>query len=108
MMLAIFIPLAYRLRKGAPPRGRFCNMFEAMLMFLRDKVARPSIGRRDADRFVPFIWTLFFFILFCNLLGLVPWAGSPTGDFAVASALAVVAFFTVVGSGMIKFGAVKF
>lgn len=108
MMLAIFIPLAYRLRKGTPPRGRFCNMFEATLLFLRDKVVRPSIGRHDADRFVPFIWTLFFFILFCNLLGLVPWAGSPTGEFAVTIALAVIAFCTVIGAGMMKYGAVNF
>jgi F-type H+-transporting ATPase subunit a len=107
LMLVIFIPLAYRIRKGGIPRGRFWNMFEAMLMFVRDKMVRPAIGH-DADRFLPFIWTLFFFILFCNLLGLVPWAGSPTGDFAVASALAMIAFGTVVGAGMIKFGPVKF
>ena len=62
-------------------------MFEAMLLFIRDKVVRPAIGHHDADRFLPFIWTLFFFILFCNLMGLVPWAGSPTADFAVTSAL---------------------
>jgi F-type H+-transporting ATPase subunit a len=108
LMLAIFIPLARRLANGELPRGRFCNMFEAMILFIRDQMVRPAIGQHDADRYLPFIWTLFFFILFCNLMGLVPWTGSPTGDFAVTSALAVIAFCTVIGSGMMKYGAVKF
>jgi F-type H+-transporting ATPase subunit a len=108
LMMVIFIPLARRVARGDLPKGRFANMFEAMLLFIRDQVVRPAIGHHDADRFLPFIWTLFFFILFCNLIGLFPWAGSPTGDFAVTSALAIVAFCTVVGSGMMKFGAVKF
>ena len=66
LMLAIFIPLARRIARGGPPRGKLWNFFEAMLIFLRDQVARPAIGRKDADRFLPFIWTAFFFILFCK------------------------------------------
>ncbi|MGD0383248.1 MAG: F0F1 ATP synthase subunit A [Thermoguttaceae bacterium] len=107
LMLVIFIPLARRIRTGDISRGRFWNMFEAMLLFVRDKMVRPAIGH-DADRFLPFIWTLFFFILFCNLLGLLPWTGSPTGDFAVTSALALIAFGTVIGAGMKKYGMIKF
>ena len=107
LMLVVFIPLARRIRNGEISRGRFSNMFEAMLLFVRDKMVRPAIGH-GADRFLPFIWTLFFFILFCNLLGLVPWAGSPTGDFAVTSALAIIAFGTVIGAGMKKYGMLKF
>ncbi len=108
LMLLIFIPLARRIRNGEISRGRFWNMFEAMLLFVRDKMVRPAIGHHDADRFLPFIWTLFFFILFCNLLGLLPWTGSPTADFAVTSALALVAFGTVIGAGMKKYGMIKF
>jgi len=108
LMLMIFIPLAWRISTGKPPRGLFWNLFEAMLLFLRDEVARPAIGRHDADRFLPFIWTVFFFVLFCNLLGLVPWAGSPTGDIKCTGALALITFCTVVGSGMRRFGLVKF
>jgi len=107
LMLVIFIPLARRIRNGEISRGRFWNMFEAMLLFVRDKMVRPAIGH-DADRFLPFIWTLFFFILFCNLLGLLPWTGSPTADFAVTSALALIAFGTVIGAGMKKYGMMKF
>src|SRR3972149_659210 len=107
LMLAIFIPVAWRIANGGPPRGRFCHMFGALPLFVRDKMVRPAIGQ-GADRFLPLIWTLFFFILFCNLLGLLPWAGSPTGDFAVTSTLAIIAFLIVVGAGMNKFGVVKF
>ncbi|MGQ9575661.1 MAG: F0F1 ATP synthase subunit A [Thermoguttaceae bacterium] len=104
LMVLIFVPLARRIAGGQPPRGRFWNLLEAMLLFLRDEVARPAIGRHEADRYLPFLWTLFFFILLCNLLGLVPWAGSPTGALAVTGTLALVSFATVVGSGMARFG----
>ena len=72
IMLAIFIPLAIRIRGGRLPRGRLWNMLELMLLFLRDEVARPAIGRKDADRFLPFIWTVFFFVLFCKPAGVDP------------------------------------
>ena len=84
------------------------NLFEFILVFIRDEVARPAIGRQEAGRFLPFLWNVFFFILFCNLLGLVPWAGSPTGALAVTGALALISFVMVVGSGMAKFGIVGY
>jgi F-type H+-transporting ATPase subunit a len=108
LMLAIFIPLARRIADGRPPRGRFWNMFEMVLLFVRDQMARPAIGRHDADRFVPYLWTAFFFVLFCNLFGLLPWAGSPTGALAVTAPLAAMTFVTVVGAGMLKYGPAKF
>lgn len=108
LMLLIFIPMARRVATGSPVRGRFWNLFETMLVFLRDEVARPAIGRHDADRFLPFIWNAFFFILFCNLLGILPWAGSPTGSLSVTGALAAITFLVVIGAGMARYGAVKF
>ena len=108
LMLAIFVPLARKIATGNRPRGRIWNLFEAMLVFVRDEMVRPAIGRPDADRFLPFIWTMFFFILFCNLLGMLPWAGSPTGSILVTGVLALTSFGTVVGTGMKKFGVVGF
>lgn len=108
LMLLVFIPLARRIATGKPPRGRFWNLFEAMLLFIRDEVARPAIGRHDADRFVPFLWTAFFFVLFCNLLGMLPWAGSPTGSLSVTAALAAMTFVTSVGAGVKRFGPVGY
>ena len=58
-------------------------MFEAMLLFIRDDVARPAIGGHGADRFLPFLWTIFFFVLFNNLLGMIPGFASATGNINV-------------------------
>jgi F-type H+-transporting ATPase subunit a len=109
LMVVIFFWLSRRIASGRPPRGRLWNMFEAMLLFIRDQVARPTIGPpHEADRFLPFLWTMFFFVLFCNLLGLVPWMGSPTGAFEVTTVLAICSFVTVVKAGMAKYGPLKY
>jgi F-type H+-transporting ATPase subunit a len=108
VIAVIFIRLANRMKTGERPTGRLWNLFEAMLLFIRDDVARPAIGKHDADRFLPFLWTVFFFILICNLMGMLPWAGSPTGALATTGAMAFVTFSTVVGSGMRKLGVVGF
>jgi len=104
LMLVVFLALAKRIRGGGPPKGLFWNFFEVMLVFIRDEVARPSIGKHDADKFLPFLWNMFFFILFCNVLGILPWAGSPTGALTVTAALAGITFCAVVGTGIYKFG----
>lgn len=108
VMLAIFIPLGRRIASGKPVRGYLGNFLEAMLVFLRDQVARPAIGHHDADRFLPFIWTIFFFVLGCNLTGLIPWAGSPTGSLSVTGVLALLTLLVVLIAGMRKYGAVRY
>jgi F-type H+-transporting ATPase subunit a len=108
VLVVIFVRLAGKIRKGEAPRGRFANFFEAILLYIRDQIARPAIGGHDADRFLPILWTMFFFILGLNLLGLVPWAGSATGSFGVTLALASVTLLTVFISGMAKFGPIGF
>ena len=108
LMIMIFVPLAGLIATGWRPRGKIWNFFEAMLVFIRDEVARPAIGRHDADRFLPFIWNIFFFVLFCNLLGMVPWAGSPTGALGVTGALALVTFGVVLMAGMFRYGLIGF
>jgi F-type H+-transporting ATPase subunit a len=143
ILLLLFTRLAKRLRSGDPAKGAFANLFEAMILFVRDQIARPAIDshdhgheehdhhgehahheghghaalagaggpvvevhreEHDGDRFVPLLLTLFFFVLGCNLLGMVPWAGSPTASFSVTLALAAVTMLTVVVAGMLKFG----
>ena len=108
LLAAVFIRLAQKIRKGAIARGGLWNMAEAFLEYLRDYVARPAIGAHDADRFVPLLWTMFFFILTLNLFGMVPWAGSPTASLSVTFALALVTFATVLVSGIRRFGPVGF
>jgi len=108
VLCVLFIWLALRMRRVERPRGRLWNLLEAFLIFIRDDVARPAIGKHDADRFLPFLWTLFFFILGCNLMGMFPWMGSPTGVFACTASLALLTFLTVITAGMKKMGAVGF
>ncbi len=103
-ILLLFAWLAKRIASGAPAKGRLANLLEAMLVFVRDQIARPAIDDKhahadehghvhhDGDKFVPLLWTLFFFILGCNLLGMVPWAGSPTASFSVTLAMAAATF----------------
>jgi F-type H+-transporting ATPase subunit a len=104
LLAAFFIGLARALKGGAIPRGRIRNMLEAMLFYFRDYVARPCIGHHDADRFLPFLWTIFFFVLACNLFGMIPWMGSPTASLAVTGALALITFVTVIASSIHKLG----
>jgi F-type H+-transporting ATPase subunit a len=100
----IYIPLAARMRDGGVPRGIFGNFFEVFLTFIRDQIAKPSIGEHDADKFVPFLWTMFLFILVNNLLGMVPFGGSATASIYVTGALALIVFGYMHGSGASKMG----
>jgi F-type H+-transporting ATPase subunit a len=108
VLCLLFTGLAGRMRGGGRPEGRLWNLFEAILLYFRDFVARPAIGSHDADRFVPLIWTTFFFVLGCNLMGLIPWMGSPTGALAATAALALTVFVTVIATGMLRIGVVGF
>jgi hypothetical protein len=106
IIIVLFVSLAARIKGGGRPKGRLWNLLEVFLLYIRDNVARPCIGDHDADRFVPFLWTLFFFVLGCNLMGMIPWMGSPTGALATTAALAFLTFAVVVGSGMKQLGVV--
>ena len=108
LMIAILIPVVRHIARHPVSRGWFMNMFEAMLLFIRDEVARPSIGGHGADRFLPYLWTAFFFVLFSNLLGMIPGGASTTGNVNVTGVLALMTFATVVGAGMRESGVVGF
>ena len=108
LLVVVFKWLAKQTERGERPQGRTWNLLEVFVVFIRDQIARPSIGGHDADRFVPLLLTLFFFVLGCNLMGMLPWMGAPTGSWGVTFALACVTFGTVMISGMIKFGPLGF
>jgi F-type H+-transporting ATPase subunit a len=108
VLVFVFSRVAQRVAPGGPPRGKTWNLFEAVLLFVRDQVAVPAMGKHDAERFTPLLWTMFFFVLLCNLFGLLPWLGAPTGAFAVTFGLACVTFATTLVAGMKQFGFVGF
>jgi F-type H+-transporting ATPase subunit a len=89
-VLLVAFALASR-RRGLVPRGLY-NFLELLVQFVRDEIAVKNIGKHDADRFVPYLCTAFFFILFVNLFGLIPWSATATGNVAVTLALAGFTF----------------
>lgn len=63
VLILLFVRLSKRIASGEPPQGKLWNLLELILVYIRDQIARPAIGGHDADRFVPLLWTTFFFIL---------------------------------------------
>ena len=97
ILLFIFLNIAKTAKKrvNKAPTG-IQNLFEPVILFVRDDVAKPAIGEKKYERFMPFLLTLFFFILINNLLGLVPifpFGANVTGNIAVTMVLALFTFF---------------
>jgi F-type H+-transporting ATPase subunit a len=94
IMIWMFSSIAsqYKKNPGSAPKG-MANAIEPLILFIRDEIAKPSIGEK-ADKFMPFLLTSFFFIFFCNLLGLVPFLGgfNITGTIGVTVVLATIVF----------------
>jgi F-type H+-transporting ATPase subunit a len=116
LLLILILPRAVRRRttgdevEDLTPRGAG-NFFESICHFLRNDVARPAL-HNHTDRFIPYIWSVFFFILFCNLLGLLPLdpisrlvlpfgvGGTATGNIWVTGTLAVCTLLMIVFNGL--------
>jgi F-type H+-transporting ATPase subunit a len=89
-VLLLVLLLGATRKRSLVPRGLY-NFFELLVQFVRD-IAISNIGKRDADRFLPYLAAAFFFILFMNLLGLVPWMATATANVSVTVALALFTF----------------
>ena len=84
-------------------------MMEVFLVYLRDNVIVPAIGsKKDAAPYVPYLWTLFFFILFCNLAGLIPGLSTPTAAITITATLALLTLALVIGTGIYRHGVIGF
>ncbi len=84
------------------PKGML-NAFETFYVYLRDDVALANIGH-GGEKYVPYVVTLFFFILFANLLGLVPFGATSTSNIMVTAALALISLVVVEAAGMSELG----
>lgn len=80
-------------------RGGFA-LLEMMVEFVRDEIAYTTMGKSLGRKMTPLMLTFFFFILFCNLLGLFPFMATATGNINVTAALAILAFIIVQGQGI--------
>lgn len=104
-------------------KGRFGQLFETICTFIRDEVVRPNLHGLT-DKYIPYIWSIFFFILFANVLGLIPfgymlhaltqnvafshWGGTATGNLSLNLVLATASFIAVVFIGIRETGAKAF
>jgi len=91
--------------EGGVPRGLGAAV-EALVLFVRDQIAEPSIGHGDGRKFTPLLCSFFFFILVAALLGLMPFAATSTGNLAVTMGLALVSFAAMQYGGISKYGVV--
>lgn len=103
LIAAIYIPLCRKVAKGEILRGPFWNAFESLLTYIRNEVAKPCLGDL-ADKYVPYLWTIFLFVLFANLFGLFPFLGSSTANMSVTGALALISCFMINYTGISKCG----
>lgn len=128
-VLAVFRFTASRVRTGVAAEGReaftttgpFAQLFEVVCIFIRENVARPQLGHLT-DRYIGYIWTVFFFVLFTNVIGIIPlgalagtiaaalgsdypgywahWWGTATTNLAITSALAATSFVAIMVIGL--------
>jgi len=119
VMLIVLLRAARR--RAQVPSG-LSNLIEAICVFIREEVARPVLGE-NTDRFIKYLWTTFFFILFCNLLGMIPTdgilylvsgfrlaglGGAATANIWVTGALAALAFLMIHFSGIRQQGLINY
>ena len=107
ILVALVFVLSARTVARAQARGRpakgFAGSMEALALYIRQEVVLPNVGHHG-EGYAPYLLTLFFFILAMNLLGLLPWGATATGNIAVTAALAVMAFLVIEVTGMRTLG----
>ena len=99
ILVLVFLAVArgYKKNAGQAPRG-IQSFFEPIIVYVRDEIVKPNIGPKY-EKYLPFLLTLFFFIWFGNLLGLLPAAANLTGNIAVTMTLAVMVLIITLASG---------
>ena len=99
ILFAVFFTIAgaYKKRQNQAPSG-IQSFFEPIIVFIRDEIAKPNIGNKY-EKFLPYLLTVFFFIWFNNLLGLMPGGANLTGNIAVTFCLAFITLIITIFSG---------
>jgi F-type H+-transporting ATPase subunit a len=100
-LLILTMLSAFR-RPAVVPSG-FGNFLEAIVVFLREEVIGPIMGE-SGKAYTPFLLTIFFFILYCNMLGMIPYSATATGNISVTAALALISFLVTQGAGIANNG----
>jgi len=95
-------------KKGIRIRSRLSNLFEVLVVFVRDEIAIPAMGEKDGRAMTPLLCNFFFFVTVLNCMGLVPVFVTATANFSITCALALITFVFMVGGALIKNGPVGF
>ncbi|MDF1610917.1 F0F1 ATP synthase subunit A [Stygiobacter electus] len=104
MLILIFVlkKVAKSYKSSLIPKG-VTNLTETLILFVRDEIAKPTIGK-GYENFLPYLLTVFFFILTCNFLGLIPYGSTATGNISVTATLATLSFLVIQIGGIWKNG----
>ncbi len=103
LLFFVMTRVAKAYKESMIPKG-FTNFWELFIIFVRDEIAKPTIGK-GFEKFLPYLLTAFFFILFGNFLGLIPFSATFTSNISVTATLAVFSFLVIQFGGMRNNGA---
>lgn len=105
LVLLIFVPVSRAVAKSAMgSNSRWVNFWEVLVGFVHDEIVAPNFDKKYVNKAMPYFLSLFFFILFCNLLGLLPGMSTATGNLAVTMGLAVLTLLGMILVGTVKQG----
>ncbi len=106
LFLMVTFALLFR-KKRLVPSG-FAAVLETFVLFVRDEIAVPNMGEKAGKKFTPLLSTMFFFILTCNLMGLIPLFTTATGNISVTASLAIITFLVTQLMGMAENGVIGY
>ncbi|MGE5352424.1 MAG: F0F1 ATP synthase subunit A, partial [Acidobacteriota bacterium] len=102
ILVLVFYFVSNSYKKSRVPKGA-ANVAELLVVFVRDDIARPTIGK-GYEKFLPYLLTVFFFILTANFLGLFPYSATVTSNISVTATLAAISFIVTQAGGIRKNG----
>lgn len=106
ILIIVLVTAARKNTKNRVPKG-VGNFIETIIVFIRDEVVVPNMGK-EGLKMLPFFLTVFFFILFANLIGLIPFMAQPTKNINVTTGLALITFTMTQVAGMKKYGVIGY
>lgn len=106
LLISVFYFVSKAYKKSLIPKG-VANLAELLVVFVKDEIVKPTIGK-GYERFMPYLLTVFFFILTNNFIGLLPYGATATSNISVTATLATISFFVIIIGGMMKNGPIGY
>ncbi len=105
LCLIIFIPLAKKIKKAKNgSKSKWVNLWEVLIAFIHDDIVASNFDPPYDKKAMPYMCTVFFYILLCNLIGLIPGSSTATGNLAVTCGLSVITLMGIISVGTVKQG----